>query len=101
MSAYKTFACGNLFVVWYVAEETSWDIFSGIRGPHPKPRLFVIAYDEEHDNINIVPIEFRLARALVPDQAEEIRKFISLKRSEQTEEYKKAEKDKDSERGDD
>ena len=101
MSAYRTFAYGNLFVIWYVAEETSWDIFSGAHGPHTKPRLFVIAYDEELDHINLIPIEFRVARALVPDQAAEIRKFISLKRKEKTEEYKKAEKDKDAERGDD
>ena len=77
MSAYQTFAYGNLFVVRYVAEEKSMP-----GGVTPSPRLFVVSYDEESDITNITPIEFKAAKALAPDQLHEIGKFLALKREE-------------------
>lgn len=59
--SYLTYSSGNLFAVRYLAEERTQGQIA------PAPKLFVVWYDEQFDEIKIERITWSAARVLARD----------------------------------
>ncbi len=74
--SYLTYSSGNLFAVRYLAEQRQ------INGEiAPAPRLFVICYDEQLDEIRSERVNWSVARALVPDSVADLGRQLGADRA--------------------